>query len=102
LADGGQVRHSPVNFGDLFKDALFQVRCWEPVPAGVEQLDDFVEREPEPLRGLDDADERDRVRRVRAVPAGAAGRFGDQATVTCTQVPSSSLRSGDPRHAGRP
>ena len=49
-----------------------------PVPADLEQVGDLVEGEAEPLGGLDDPEQGDRVRRVEPVPARAALRLGEQ------------------------
>ena len=47
--------------------------------ADFQQLGDFVEGEPEPLRGLDDPQQGDGVGRVEPVAAGGADRLGEQA-----------------------
>lgn len=49
-----------------------------PVPTELEQIGDLVQREPEPLCGLDDAQQRDRLGGVEPLPSGAAVRFSQK------------------------
>ena len=48
------------------------------VAAGVEQVGHLLQGEPEPLRGFDHPQHRDRLRRIQPVPAQAAIGFGQQ------------------------
>ena len=75
-ADRGEVGDLRVDLGDLVDRALPQVRSRVPAAAGVEQVGDLVEGEPEPLRRLDDVEQGDGVGWVEPVPADRADRFG--------------------------
>ena len=74
------MRHLPVDLGNLAGRALPEIRGAVPVLARLQQVGDLLQGEPEPLRVLDDTDQRDRVRRIGAMPADAARGCPDQAT----------------------
>jgi hypothetical protein len=72
-ADDGQIGESGVNLGQLGDRALVQATAGVvAVAAGIQQLGDLGQGEPQPLGGLDDPQQGDRFWRIDPVAAAAA------------------------------